>query len=376
MNTLHVNLFAAFIPAAFSVNPETEGIENVIQAIHSEWLKVSELAASAKKALFAVKSHRGTFEAALKQKENTRRRAVINKQNALCCNYTAADHAFRFFGQRLVMQTRTLAAMVPALIKDSNISTGTTTIDDARRSNTVVCTRIISEMPEALQALAAQFKPDDVLQIASGSGELIMLGLSLFDHDKVERFAAPLNIPYQYGVINEPAYIALEKNLRNLAAAIDRAEIVAQASERARSLACNQEQFKSRLANVTTPEQARLIVKEADAALVDHRAAAVALEAAIGTVFQAHRACEQQLKATPHTFGATASGLWSVVQNNRIAAKCLLENTMARAVKMKGMLYNKDDHDLKMTSYRTLEAAYEAIPATFQFPFLSFLNCN
>jgi hypothetical protein len=376
MNSLHANLFASFIPLAFRVNAETEGIDNLIQAIHSEWLKVSELAASAKKALFAVKSHRGTYEAALKQKENSRRRAVIDKQNALCCNYTAADYTFRFFGQRLVMSTRTLAAMIPALMKDCNNPTGTTTIDDARRSNTVVCTRIISEMPEALQALAAQFKPDDVMQIASGSGQLIMLGLSLFDHDKVESFAAPLNIPYQYGVISEPAFIALEEKLLKLATAVEHAEIVAQASERARSLACNQEQFQSRLANVTTPEQARLIVKEADAALVDHRAAAVALEAAVSAIFHANRACEQQLKAAPHTFGDTASGLWSVVQNNRIAAKCLMQNAMARAVKMKGMLYNKDDHDLKMTSYRTLEAAYEAIPATFQFPFLSFLNCN
>lgn len=376
MNTINASLFASFAPAVFSDRAEVQSIDTLIGTIHSEWQKVSELAASAKKALFAVKSHRGTYEVALNQKENTRRRAVINKQSALVCNYAAADYAFRFFGQRLVANTRTLAALVPELVKDSKICAGNSSINDARRSNTVVCVRLITEMPDSLQDLAAQFKPEDVLHIASGSGDLITLGLALFDHNQVERFAAPLNIPYQYGVTSQPAFVALEEKLAKLAATVEHTERAAQAFERARSLAGNQEQFKQRLANVSTPEQARLIVKEADRAMLDYRAAELALDQGTSAIYYANLACEQQLKAAPQTHGETASGLWAVVQTNRIAAKCLLLNAMDRRAKMKGMLHTKDHHDLRMTCYQTLEAAFEAIPANFQFPYLNFLHCH
>jgi hypothetical protein len=376
MNTINASLFASFTPAVFSNRAEVQGIDNLIQAIYSEWQKVSELAASAKKALFAVKSHLGTYEVALKQKENTRRRAIINKQQALCGNYQAVDYAFRFFGQRLVANTRTLAALIPELVKDSKFSAGDSSINDARRSNTVVCTRIISDMPDSLRTLAAQFAPEDVMQIVGGGDLLLDLSMSLFEHEKAERFAAPLNIPYQYGVTSAPDYVSLEEKLVKLAAIVERTEQVAQAFERARSLAGNQEQFKSRLANVNTPAEARQIVKEADAAMVDYRASAVALDQGVSAIYYANLACEQQLKAILPSHGDSASGLYNVLKTNRIAAKCMMENALARRSKMRGLLDSKHNHDLRMTSFTTLETAFEAIPASFQFPHLNFLHCH
>ncbi len=376
MNTIHASIFASFIPAAFSNSAEIEGIENVIEAIHSEWRKVTELAASAKKALFAVKSHLGTFETALHQKETTRRRAVLDKQSALVCNYAAADYAFRFFGQRLVKHTRVLATLIPELVEDCGRHTGDSGINDARRSNTVLCARIISDMPETLKALHAQFAVENVMDIASGSGAMTDLSLSLFDHTKVERFAAPLNLPYHFGVISDAAYKDLEEKLHKLAATLEKAEQVTQAFERARSLAHNQEQFQSRLASVSTAEQARLIVKEADDSLINYRAASVALEKATSEAYLTSLACQQQLKAAPSTYGDTDSGLWAMVQCNRVAAKCLVVSAMARLSKMKGQIHSKDNHELRGTSYATLETAFNAIPVTFQFPHLHFLQCR
>jgi hypothetical protein len=376
MNTINAGLFASFAPTVFSDRAEVQSIDTLIGTIHSEWQKVSELAASAKKALFAVKSHRGTYEVALKQKENTRRRAIINKQLALCANYEAADYAFRFFGQRLVANTRTLAALIPELVKDSKFNAGDSSINDSRRSNTVVCARIISDMPDSLRALAAQFQPEDMMHIAGGGDTLLDLSTSLFEHQKAERFATPLNIPYQYGVTSSTDYVALEEKLAKLAATVEQTERAAQAFERARSLAGNQEQFKSRLANVSTPEQARLIVKEADAAMVDYRAAELALEQGASAIYYANLACEQQLKAIRPSHGDSASGLYNVLKTNRIAAKCMMENALALRSKMRGLLDSKHSHDLRMTCYQTLEAAFEAIPANFQFPHLNFLHCH
>ncbi|MFA6211413.1 MAG: hypothetical protein WC714_18400 [Candidatus Obscuribacterales bacterium] len=374
MNSIHASLFASYAPAIFSGEGETKQIDSLVQSIQNDWLKVTELAASAKKALFAVKSHRGTYEVALKQKESIRRRAILNKQSALVCSYTAAVYAFRFFGQRLVASTRVLAGLIPDLIKDSGISAGNSMVNDCRRSNTVVCTRIISDMPDTLTALAAELSPEDIMLIASGSGDLISLSLELFEHEKAHRFAAPLNVPYQFGAICHPAYQALEEELVKLEVVVARAEQTSLAFERARSLALNQEQFQSRLANVSTPEKARLIIKEADATMVDYRASLVALEIGLYAVYAAERATEEKLKALPNSFGNSENGQWGLAQTNRIAAKCLLESVVARCKKIRPGHRNSENHQLRDTSYATMENAFKSIPATFQFPFLGFLQ--
>ncbi|MBS1999756.1 MAG: hypothetical protein JSS86_25725 [Cyanobacteria bacterium SZAS LIN-2] len=347
----------------------------------SEHLRRAEEAANqAKRCLFAVKSHHGTYEKIVRLPRNKRLQAIVEKHSNLQVNYDVADHIFRCFANLALEASKKLSEFMPRLIELSLQQARDSNIQRARRNNAVVCSQLIKATPDLIDAMHQEFKPEDIMLIACGGSVMCTLRLYVCDESADQKYTGALNVPYVRGLFDYPAVVEMEASLAALqhAAAVCKARY--QTFMEVRSRAMNLGSVDADLTTIKNPDDARAVVQKIDDETIAYELARHALEMARSELFHAQRHCRQALKAAHEDRGNTSMApyLRVVADSNLVSVRCeiVAADEVRMATRFPDDRTKPQCHELCTKSYSAVETAFEGIPAKFPARFLNYLVVN
>ncbi len=336
----------------------------------AEILKNLDLAelmtARAKAAAFKCRSNRATYERYLKQPETKRRRASINKQQALRASFYSAKCIGEDAIRRMIVASEALIKLLPLMMEDSKYDHPSSDDRLSRSSNCVLVSRFLTGLSEYAAHLRAGWNMEekDRDDLAHGASDFINLASNATDlGEKCEHiFQESLDIFFVRGIA-DATFAEVENRLDRLNAAVERGNQLLQAHADAKSRYLNDEQFKARMADAASPEASQQVLDAYNAAMLDFDHVNWALTMVSHTLFVTHDAAEKALLDGKSSL--TRLGYDSVLQGNMMHLRVQMARARALRRSVQQVLDTKRN-DLR--PYYARQAAFQAIPAVFRLP--------
>lgn len=325
-----------------------------------------QMASRAKAAAFSCSSHRATYERYLNQQENKRRRAAINKQQALRANWYSAKATGEDAISRMVKASNELTKLLPEMMHDSKYDHPSSDDRSSRSSNCVLVSRFLTGLSEYVTHLRAGWKVEDKDRpdLAHGASDFNNLACTAEDlGEKNEHlFAEPLNIFFVRG-IDDKIFGEVEYRLDRLNRAIDRTAQLLQAHADAKSRYLNDEQFKARMAEASGPEASQQVLDAYNAAMLDYEHINWALTMVSHDLFVTHDAAEKAILEARSALSRLQYS--SVLKGNMIHLRMQMSKvrTLRRTI---SEVLDAKRGDLR--PHHARQAAFAAIPAVFHLP--------
>ncbi len=325
-----------------------------------------QMASRAKAAAFSCSSHRATYERYLSQQETKRRRAAIDKQNALRANWYSAKAIGEDAITRVITASRELSKLLPAMMHDSKFDNPSSNDRLSRSSNCVLVSRFLTGLSEYVTHLRAGWKVEEKerADLAHGASDFSNLASRAEElGDKNEHlFAEPLNIFFVRGV-GHNVFAEVENRLDRLNRAIERTAQLLQAHADAKSRYLNDEQFKARMSEASGPEASQQVLDAYNAAMLDYEHINWALEMVSHDLFVTHDAAEKAILEARTALSRL--GYSSILKGNMMHLRCQMSKVRALRRNIREAIDAKRG-DLR--PYNARQAAFNAIPAVFRLP--------
>ena len=271
-----------------------QAADAIIERMGADLGQAEAMSRLAKAALFKMSSHYSTYKEFVpdetkvfymrpyglrrheKEKPENRKWLVIDTHIAYRGNFRSTVDAFEYFGERLIADANKLVELMPTLVKEASQSAEGVTTNDCRRSNAVLCSRILCELDATLRALAQQFAPtESQLEDVNWSlASLDHLQHSGFNLSWSNPFGRPLAPPFIKGASEDPVFVKLEEARDTLIKMIEDSRRYHNRYTVAKSKCFNVPQLKRRLAEAPDSDSMHAIMEEIDGAKVEYAAAA------------------------------------------------------------------------------------------------------
>lgn len=344
----------------------SKGADELVAEILKNLDLAELMTARAKAAAFKCRSNRATYERYLKQPESKRRRASINKQQAMRASFYSARCIGEDAIRRVILASQTLARLLPSMMEDSKYDRPSSDDRLSRSSNCVLVSRFLTGLSEYAEHLRAgwNIEEKDRDDLAHGASDFSNLASNAADlGEKYEHlFAESLDIYFVRG-INDATFTEVENRLDRLNAAVERGNLLLQAHADAKSRYLNDEQFNARMADATGPEASQQVLDAYNAAMLDFEHVNWALTMISHTLFVTHDAAEKALLAGKSSL--TMLGYDSVLQGNMMHLRVQMARARILRRSVRAVLDTKRN-DLR--PYHARQTAFEAIPSVFRLP--------
>jgi|AGTN01.3.fsa_nt_gi hypothetical protein len=356
---------ASYVPGIFTTE-ESKDADRLIANILKDLGLAETMAARAKAAAFKCRSNRANYERVLSQPDSKRRRAAIDKQQALRVNHFSARKLGDYALTRVISASKELIELLPAMRQAARYDNPSSDDRLSRASNCVLVARFLTGLPEYVAHLRSEWKIDekDLPDLAHGGSDFVSLTQKFTDRgNEVDQlFGDPLEIYFVEGVEHKD-YADMEERLGRLHVQVARANQVLQFFADAKSRYLNDEQFKARMAEATGPEGSKAILAEYESAMLDFEQARWALKMVETQLFYCLDALE---KSMLYCKRHTSCGLEdAMLQSNKLHVR--IEMVKARKVRSTiNSVVDANRHDPR--AYAANEAALAAIPAEFKLP--------
>jgi hypothetical protein len=359
---------AVYVPGIGETEEERKA-DPIVARIRYHLKQAEEMAALAKSALHKVARHHEAYDRMLKVHNRTKKQqAVIEKQKNLGGSYQGAKDAFKYHAGRVVDGLTELAALMPHLIEGGS-RYNSTVPSYGRKSNAVLCSRMVKALPAVLDKLAEALAPRGDRLVWCGNEQLSQILAYLYHPVHGHEFDENLTVPYVFGVSPELA------ELDSLLIALD--EAVARQSQVMKEFCdAKSRYFSDKWDTAVTP------IAGAQSELAEFEGLKVDFEVADWSLQNANEAVWAPIhKIDPHLLRALAERISSlrpypIVGNNIVAAKCRVESAL-RAVHAANALmqvHRRASEIDPKTSARmemgrqALNVAFEGIPAVHNLP--------
>lgn len=356
---------ASYVSGIFCTE-ESKDADRLVADILKHLDLAEAMAARAKVAAFKCRSNRANYERNLAQPESKRRRAAIEKQQALRVTHFSARKLGDYALTRVIAASKELIELLPAMRQAARHDNPSSDDRLSRASNCVLVSRFLTGLPAYVEHLRSEWKIEekDLPDLAHGGSDFISLTMKLTERsDEVDQlFVEPLEIFFVEGIEHKD-FADMEERLGRLHVQVARANQVLQLFADAKSRYLNDEQFKARMAEASGPEGSKTILAEYENAMLDFEQARWALKMVETQLFYCLDALEKSLLYCKRQNRSELED--TMLQSNMLHVR--IEMVKARKVRrtVNGVV-DANRHDPR--AYAANEAAFRAMPGQFAMP--------